>query len=474
MKKNLKVYSKMIEGIKFEPINVYQNYVGKEQGFLLESYSDETGRYSFIAKNPAEKITSLDNGIVIEDRMGNKVTKEGNPIKLLERYMSESNVVETTGLPFTGGLVGVIGYDFIRFSEELPEINPDELEIEPIQLWVVYNVIVFDHINNTLTVIDIQENSNEGEDIANKQIEKILQVINNIKDKFVINSKKVESKLVSTTDTMESFVEKVKSAKNYIIEGDIFQVVLSQRWCIETNEDGLKLYKDLREINPSPYLYYFHYDNFEVIGSSPEMLVKKMDKDVYTCPIAGTRKRGKTPEEDRVLADDLLADEKELAEHVMLVDLARNDMGKVSKFGTVNVSQFKKVQNYSHVMHMVSLVEGKSQDDLHPFEILSSFLPAGTLSGAPKIRAMEIIEELEEVKRGPYGGAIGYVGFNNNMDFCITIRTMIKKGNKVYLQAGAGIVADSVPEKEFEECHHKVNALSKVLLKGDERIDLIS
>ena len=296
-------------------------------------------------------------------------------------------------------------------------------------------------------------------------------MISSISISFIIDEKEINSKLVNTTDTQESFIKKVNKAKHYIKEGDIFQVVLSQRWCIETNENGLQLYQSLRKLNPSPYLYYFNYNDFEVIGSSPEMLVKKVDKTIYTCPIAGTRKRGKTKEEDKILADDLLGDEKERAEHIMLVDLARNDMGRIAEFNSVKVTEFMKVQNYSHVMHLVSLVEGNSSYNKHPLDILSSFLPAGTLSGAPKIRAMEIIEELEDVRRGPYGGAIGYVGFNNNMDFCITIRTMIKKKEQVYLQAGAGIVADSVPENEFEECCHKVKALSKVLLKGDNEYD---
>lgn len=226
----------------------------------------------------------------------------------------------------------------------------------------------------------------------------------------------------------------------------MFQTVLSQRWTIETRQTGFELYKELRELNPSPYLYYFNYGTFEIIGSSPEMIVKKQENKVFTCPIAGTRKRGKDEAEDKRLRDELLSDEKERAEHVMLVDLARNDMGRISEFGTVKVTQFMEVQNYSHVMHIVSQVEGRKKGESHPLDLVASFLPAGTLSGAPKIRAMEIIDELESVRRGLYGGATGYIDFGGDMDFCITIRTMVKKGNEVYLQAGAGIVADSVPE----------------------------
>ena len=269
------------------------------------------------------------------------------------------------------------------------------------------------------------------------------------------------------SDTLESYSAKVERIKHYIREGHIFQTVLSQRWTVETGQDGFDLYKELRELNPSPYLYYFNFGSFEVIGSSPEMLVKQQGKRVFTCPIAGTRPRGKTPEQDEALKQELLADEKERAEHVMLVDLARNDMGRISEFGTVKVTEYMKVRNYSHVMHIVSMVEGRKKGSYHPFDLLASFLPAGTLSGAPKIRAMEIIEELEDVRRGLYGGATGYVDFSGDMDFCITIRTMVKKGRNVYLQAGAGIVADSVPGNEYNECCNKVMALARTLMEEE-------
>ena len=273
--------------------------------------------------------------------------------------------------------------------------------------------------------------------------------------------------ITKKSDTLEEYSEKVNKIKQYIRDGHIFQTVLSQRWTIATGQDGFDLYCELRELNPSPYLYYFNFGDFEVIGSSPEMLVKQQGNRVFTCPIAGTRPRGKTKEEDDRLHRELLADEKERAEHVMLVDLARNDMGRITEFGTVKVTDFMSVKNYSHVMHIVSMVEGRKKGSFHPFDLLASFLPAGTLSGAPKIRAMEIIEELESVRRGLYGGATGYVDFSGDMDFCITIRTMIKKGKNVYLQAGAGIVADSVPENEYKECCNKVMALAKTLVEEE-------
>ncbi len=274
--------------------------------------------------------------------------------------------------------------------------------------------------------------------------------------------------IVKKSDTREEYGAKVEKIKRYIREGHIFQTVLSQRWTIRTAQNGFALYRRLRELNPSPYLYYFQFGDFEMIGSSPEMLVKQRENRVFTCPIAGTRPRGKNKEQDEALRAELLADEKERAEHVMLVDLARNDMGRIAEFGTVKVTDFMKVRNYSHVMHLVSMVEGRKKAGLHPLDLLASFLPAGTLSGAPKIRAMEIIEELETVRRGLYGGATGYVDFSGNMDFCITIRTMIKKGGNVYLQAGAGIVADSIPEKEYQECCNKVMALAKTLVEEEQ------
>ena len=276
-----------------------------------------------------------------------------------------------------------------------------------------------------------------------------------------------DGKIIKKSDSIEEYGEKVEKIKHYIREGHVFQTVLSQRWTIETRQTGFELYKELRELNPSPYLYYFNYGTFEVIGSSPEMIVKKQGNKVFTCPIAGTRKRGKDEAEDKRLRDELLSDEKERAEHVMLVDLARNDMGRISEFGTVKVTQFMEVQNYSHVMHIVSQVEGRKKGESHPLDLVASFLPAGTLSGAPKIRAMEIIDELESVRRGLYGGATGYIDFGGDMDFCITIRTMVKKGNEVYLQAGAGIVADSVPENEYYECCNKVMALAKTLVEEE-------
>jgi len=467
MEKVLRAYKKTVSIVEETAVRLYEGYVGDGVGFLLESYDKNNGRYSFFGGEPAEIISSTNDGLVIQKKDGTTEIKKGDPLELLKEYYSEFKVSKDDGeLAFTGGLVGSIGYDFIRYTEELPDNNPDDIGIETIQLMLVTEFLSIDHVAETLTAVVIDEDTSVG---RKRAMEAVNHLIANVKDSMapVNKSFRHDGKIIHKSDSLEDYSGKVGKIKEYIKEGHIFQTVLSQRWTIETKQKGFELYKELRELNPSPYLYYFNFSDFEIIGSSPEMLVKQMDQKVFTCPIAGTRKRGKTPEEDEMLAKELLSDEKERAEHVMLVDLARNDMGRISEFGTVKVTEFMGVQNYSHVMHIVSLVEGKKKGEYHPLDLVASFLPAGTLSGAPKIRAMEIIDELEVFRRGLYGGVTGYIDFNGNMDFCITIRTMIKKGNRIYLQAGAGIVADSVPETEYEECCNKVMALAKTLVEEE-------
>ena len=429
MKRRLRVYKKTVSIVNETATGMYESLVGDKKGFLLESYDKNYDRYTFFGKEPEEIISSRGNALVITKNDGTQEVRNGNPLERLKEYYSEFDIVkDNEELSFSGGLVGNLGYDFVRYAEVLPDNNPDESGIETVQMMLMIR----------------QALANKG-----RAPEK-----NFTHDGVIVNQ----------SDSLEQYSQKVEKIKEYIREGHIFQTVLSQRWTIETKQSGFELYKELRELNPSPYLYYFNYGDFEVIGSSPEMIVKQQGNRVYTCPIAGTRKRGADAEEDALLRDELLQDEKERAEHVMLVDLARNDMGRISEFGTVKVTQFMEVQNYSHVMHIVSMVEGRKKGEFHPLDLVSSFLPAGTLSGAPKIRAMEIIDELESVRRGLYGGATGYIDFSGDMDFCITIRTMIKKGKRVYLQAGAGIVADSIPENEYQECCNKVMALAKTLM----------
>lgn len=466
-KKEKRIYKKTVSIIHETPIGIYESLGKEKKGFLLESYDKGYDRYTFIGVDPEEIIQSKGQSIVITKKDGSEEIIEGNPVDILKEYTDSFVVKKEAGeLAFCGGLVGSLGYDYIRYTEVLPDNNPDEIGIETVQFMLALKFIVIDHVAETMSFVVLEEDTEEGRIRAEKEIEVLVSTVKN-------NNKKVEKnfihdgKIIKQSDTLLEYSKKVDKIKDYIKEGHIFQTVLSQRWTIETAQEGFELYKELRELNPSPYLYYFNFGDFEIIGSSPEMVVKEHNNKIQTCPIAGTRKRGANEEEDLMLKESLLNDEKEKAEHVMLVDLARNDMGRVSEFGTVKVTKFMDVVNYSHVMHLVSLVEGKKNKDYHPFDLVSSFLPAGTLSGAPKIRAMEIIDELETVRRGLYGGATGYIDFTGNMDFCITIRTMIKKGNKVYLQAGAGIVADSVPESEYNECCNKVMALAKTLVEEE-------
>ena len=469
MKRVLKVYKKTVSIVNETATEMYENLVGAGKGFLLESYDKNYDRYTFLGAEPEEIITAEDNALIITKRGGEVERRSGNPLLLLKEYYDEFDIrKENDELNFSGGLVGNVGYDFIRYTERIPEDNPDEIGIGTIQLMLMKEFILVDHVAETLTAVVLAEDTEEGKmqalEKAAELIRRAMQKVEKVAEKKEIIRDGI---ICKKSDTLESYSAKVERIKHYIREGHIFQTVLSQRWTVETGQDGFDLYKELRELNPSPYLYYFNFGSFEVIGSSPEMLVKQQGKRVFTCPIAGTRPRGKTPEQDEALKQELLADEKERAEHVMLVDLARNDMGRISEFGTVKVTEYMKVRNYSHVMHIVSMVEGRKKGSYHPFDLLASFLPAGTLSGAPKIRAMEIIEELEDVRRGLYGGATGYVDFSGDMDFCITIRTMVKKGRNVYLQAGAGIVADSVPENEYNECCNKVMALARTLMEEE-------
>lgn len=466
MKRRLRVYKKTVSIVNETAIGMYESLVGKKKGFLLESYDKNYDRYTFFGVEPEEIITSKGNSLVITKRDGNKEVRNGNPLELLKEYYSEFDIVkDNEELAFTGGLVGNLGYDFVRYAEVLPDDNEDEIGIETINMMLMTQFIMVDYVAETLTAVVLGEDSDEGRKESIQIASDLIAKAKAGGDKVVKKNFEKDGIIINESDTFDEYCAKVEKIKEYIKEGHIFQTVLSQRWTMETKQDGFELYKELRELNPSPYLYYFNHGDFEVIGSSPEMVVKQQENKVYTCPIAGTRKRGANETEDEMLQEDLLQDEKERAEHVMLVDLARNDMGRISEFGTVKVTKFMDIQKYSHVMHIVSMVEGRKKGEFHPLDLVSSFLPAGTLSGAPKIRAMEIIDELENVRRGLYGGATGYVDFSGDMDFCITIRTMIKKKDKVYLQAGAGIVADSVPANEYQECCNKAMALAKTLAK---------
>lgn len=471
MKRILRAYKKTVSIVDETAVWLYENLGSGRIGFLMESNEKESGKYTFMGVDPEALVQSKGESLVITERDGSVTQLKGNPLEMLKEYFSSFEVrSDDTEDEFNGGFVGSLGYDFIRYTEKLPDENEDETGIETIQLMLALKFIAVDHMAETFTAVVLDEDTPEGRKRALAEAQALIDKARTPNKEISPEpetKKRHDGIILKKSDTLEQYSEKVKRIKEYIREGHIFQTVLSQRWTIQTKQSGFELYKQLRILNPSPYLYYYNFGDFEIIGSSPEMIVKQTGSKVYTCPIAGTRKRGKTAEEDKRLEEELLSDEKEKAEHVMLVDLARNDMGRVSQIGSVKVSGFMRVQRYSHVMHIVSLVEGKKNGAYHPFDMVSSFLPAGTLSGAPKIRAMEIIDELETVRRGLYGGATGYLAFDGNMNFCITIRTMIKKGDRVYLQAGAGIVADSVPENEYQECCNKVMALAKTLVEEE-------
>lgn len=450
-------YERKISGDTETPISLYSKYVGSQMGFLLESKEMPRGRYSFMAANPY-LVTRAYRGKVETIMGGVTEVFEGKALELVEKLMGAIEVKNTTTLPFIGGAVGTVSYDMIRDYETLPDKNEDTIGAPDSHLLFVKELLAYDHQFHQIHLICLESESEESRIQCEKRFDEIEKLIHGPLD-LEKKSKPIEVEFTSNM-TKEEYMEAVKIAKQYIYDGDIFQVVLSQRLSGTCDEvDAFNLYRKLRQVNPSPYMYYFNMMEYHIVGSSPEMLVEMKDGHIYNCPIAGTRRTAKTVTENAALAKELLEDEKERAEHMMLVDLGRNDMGKVSEIDSVVVEKFMEVHQYSHVMHIVSLVAGKKREGLTMFDVLMSFLPAGTLSGAPKIRAMEIIDELENKRRGIYGGAIGYFGFNGNMDMCIAIRTMVIKENTIHIQAGAGIVSDSDPETEFEETINKAKAL---------------
>ncbi|MDF1617581.1 anthranilate synthase component I [Petrocella sp. FN5] len=458
--KRLITYEHIIACDTETPITLYSKYVRNEMGFLLESKEQPKGRYSFMACNPDKEIKAYGSKVEVVTN-SEVIIYEGRALDVVKKEMDYYDVENRTDLPFVGGAVGSVGYDMIRQYEDIPLRNPDELQTPDLHLMFVTEILAYDHFFNQLHIVVLEEVTDSGAEKARKRIDDIEE---KLKREANLEEDKLEEELKFESNISQEIYENaVIKAKKYIYEGDIFQVVLSQRWSATCNTSPFKLYRKLRRMNPSPYMFYFNFQSYYIVGSSPEMLVEMKGNHIKNCPIAGTRKRGATSMEDEELAKDLLEDEKERAEHNMLVDLGRNDMGKIAKIGSVEVTSYMEVQKYSHVMHLVSLVEGEKDEDKDMFEVLMSFLPAGTLSGAPKIRAMEIIDELEETKRGIYGGAIGYFGYNKNMDMCIAIRTMIIKDEKVYIQAGAGIVADSDPTMEYEETRNKAEAQIKAI-----------
>ena len=455
------------------PVSAYMKIRGGEYSFLLESIEggEKWARYCFLGCDPSvviitkgRTLTLIENG-----KREQRQIESGSPLSAVKEILARYQPVHSAGLPrFSGGAVGFVSYDMVRFFEDLPEQTVDDLDVPDSQFIITDTMLVFDNVSQTIKIV-----SNafvEGDDldaVYENTIQKISALEEKLKTPLARGSapeEEVEAPLSFESNIEEgNFKQAVKRIKEYILEGDAIQVVLSQRLKFAINCNPFDIYRALRTVNPSPYMYYLEFDELQVVGSSPEVLVRLEDDKVEVRPIAGTRKRGQNEEEDRELEKDLLQDKKELAEHIMLVDLGRNDLGRVSEISSVVVDEQFTIERYSHVMHIVSNVKGILKKDLDCFDVLAAAFPAGTLSGAPKIRAMEIIDELEPTRRGLYGGAVGYISFSGNMDTAIAIRTLLIKDKTAYLGVGAGIVADSVPQSEFEETMNKGRALLKAI-----------
>ena len=449
--------------------NLYKFILVQKNSFIFESVEKGKirGRYTIIGFNP-DKIFNIKKNVIVEDDLKKKKIINKNILKYLNNLFKNFKVKSSKELPrMSSMLVGYFSYDIIRLIENIPNKCKDDLKIPDIRLMRPKNLIIYDNVKRKIFYIENIYNDQKIYDYPS-EYEKIKNTLNELRyygniplpENFHINNKKINIKSNISKSKFKSIVRK---AKTYIKKGDIFQVVLSQRFSAEIKKPPLEIYNTLRKSNPSPFMFYFNYDDFQVLGSSPEILVRLVNGEVTIRPIAGTRPRGKNPKEDKKLTAELLNDPKELSEHLMLLDLGRNDVGKVSKANSVKVTERFKVEKYSHVMHIVSNVIGKLRKNLSLFETFLSGFPAGTVSGAPKIRAMEIIDELEVSKRKLYAGGIGYFTANQEFDTCIALRTALIKNKKIYVQAGAGVVADSKPESEYKETINKAKALMQAI-----------
>lgn len=443
------------------------------EAFLFESVEggEKIGRFTFLGVRPYMTFSSRDGEVTITRGKKSEQHKAGL-FQALKKIFSEHRPAVVPGLPpFASGAVGYFAYDAVRHLERLPVRAKDDLHVPDCHLMFFHRVIAFDHIRQEITIMvaaDVRSgNLRKAHDRAMKEIAEVERALRrNIPDPLGRKAPHKGPLKIKQTTSRERFLKSVDRVKEYIQAGDVFQAVLSQRMELQPGVSALEIYRALRTVNPSPYMYYLRMGKMEVVGSSPEMLVKVAGKKLEYRPIAGTRRRSPDEKEDQRLEAELRADPKERAEHVMLVDLGRNDLGRVSEYGSVEVKELMFVERYSHVMHLVSALEGRLRNGLDPLDAFAACFPAGTLTGAPKIRAMQIIEELEPVRRGVYGGAIFYADFSGNLDSCIAIRTMVMQGKTAYVQAGAGIVADSVPEAEHEECVNKAMALVKAIEKA--------
>lgn len=465
--KNYKIYSKTISLTHEQFIKHFLSLAEDKSHYVLLE-SGRGGRYSIGAFSPVARMIGRDNRLEVIDEEGTTLI-EGNPFHSIKQVMHQYVVESNPDLPdFQGGALGFISYDYIRYMEKLPNQTNDDMDIPDVFFLLFKEWFTYDHKENKLWISGLYEE----DQVAAIQDKVETYALGWTEENRIAYPQgdidKTEGLKVSIEDN--EFQQSVRKIQQYISEGDVFQVNLSVRQAKPLHVSALEVYKQLRVLNPSPYMGYFHTPEFQLVSGSPELLVKKKGQEVSTRPIAGTRSRGKNEAEDKALANELMESEKERAEHVMLVDLERNDLGRVCAYGSVQVDEFMVIEKYSHVMHIVSNVKGQLADDKDEYNLIDSMFPGGTITGAPKIRTMEIIEELEPVRRGPYTGSLGWIGFNHDVELNIMIRTMLVKENQAYVQAGAGIVIDSIPANEYKESMKKARALWNAKELAEEKL----
>ncbi len=463
--------------------------LGGKPSFLLESVvgGEKWARYSFIGSSPSKVIRGWRRGLsmlieICEEGKDPVSFETDTPLQALRDELSAYKPVEITKVPrFYGGMVGYISYDMVRFFEKLPESDKGGIEMPDIFFMVTDTMLIFDNLRQKVRIVsNAHLNGKNPDEAYNESVEKIDSLTERLSqplkaERWTRNRpqshRHIPLAFTSSYGSKDSFIEAVLRTKDYVMSGDVLQTVLSQRFETTSEAHPFDIYRALRVINPSPYMYYIDIGDLKIVGSSPEILVRLEGGKIVLRPIAGTRQRGDTEPEDKTLEQELKGDSKEIAEHIMLVDLGRNDVGRVAKTGSVKVTELMSVERYSHVMHLVSNVEGDLREGLDAFDVLEACFPAGTVTGAPKVRSMEIIEELEPTRRGPYAGSLGYFSYSGNMDMCITIRTLFIKDGKVFVQSGAGIVADSDPEKEYAETVNKALAMMNAVEMAEKGLE---
>ncbi|EOR21824.1 para-aminobenzoate synthase component I [Niallia nealsonii AAU1] len=465
--KNYKIYSKTIS-LSYEQFFRSFLTLAEDESHYVLLESGRGGRYSIGAISPVVKMIGRNNRLEVIDKQGTVLIK-GNPLHSIKEVMNNYVVEADPKLPeFQGGALGFISYDYIRYIEKIPNQTVDDMDIPDVFFLLFEEWFTYDHQENELWISGLYEENQLA--IVRDKVETYALGWGDESKEEQIQGDVVKSEGVKVSIEDNEFQQSVRKIQKYISQGDVFQVNLSVRQAKPLHVSALDVYMQLRILNPSPYMGYFHTPEFQLVSGSPELLVKKKGKEVSTRPIAGTRSRGKDEAEDLVLARELIESEKERAEHVMLVDLERNDLGRVCAYGSVQVDEFMVIEKYSHVMHIVSNVKGQLADEKDEFDLIDSMFPGGTITGAPKIRTMEIIEELEPVRRGPYTGSLGWIGFNHDMELNIMIRTMLVKDNQAYVQAGAGIVIDSIPANEYKESMKKARALWNAKELAEEKL----